>query len=170
MLSLSEIKEICAKAFQKGGYNLDDYNITISINGRLTRTFGRCKGKYINFRFVPYAIEISKQLIETCADTSVIEVIYHECAHALVDIETGEHHGHDKVFKDMCKRIGAAFDTSKSQGVERVVSDTKIYKYFIICEGCGKVCGKYHRAGKIIKNIEYYHCKCGGQLKVVQNY
>lgn len=170
MFSLSKIKEICADTFLIAGYNLDDYNISITINNRLRTTLGRCKGKYINGVFTPYALEFSKLLLDTSTDKSVVDVIKHECAHVLVSIETGEYHGHDAVFKQMCKRIGTDNDGRVTKNIERTVDESKIYKYFVICKECGQVCGKYHRKGQVVKHPVFYSCKCGGGLNVVQNF
>lgn len=170
MLSLSKVKDYLREAFTKAGYNFDDYNIEVSFNGRLTRTLGRCKYRITNDIAIPYAIEFSKQLIETSTDKSVIDVIYHEAAHALVEIETGKGHGHDLTFKQMCARIGTTNDGTCTKNLERTVDEAIIYKYFIICKNCGKVVGKYQRAGKVVKYPHLYNCKCGGSLSVIQNF
>jgi len=171
MLSLAEVKKHVVAAFAEAGYNFYDYNIEVSINSRLTTTLGRCSYRKVNGIPKPYLIEISRQLLETSTDKSVIDVIYHEAAHALTAIETQEVHHHDKVFKAMCARIGTTNDGCKAKDLEHTVDESKIYKYFVICEHCGQVVGKYQRAGKVIKNLSFYHClDCKGNLKVVQNF
>ena len=165
MLTLNKIKEHCADAFRKAGYNINDYNIDIVFNNRLRATLGQCVSRGVDHQ--PIRLEFSKQLIETTADKDVVEVIYHECAHALVGIETRERHGHDVIFKNMCARIGCSRDVA-SADVERVVAEDKIYKYFVVCAGCGKVVSKYHRAGKVIKNADLYTTKCCNAKILVQ--
>lgn len=170
MLSLSRVKEHCREAFRKAGYDFDNYNIEVSFNGRLTKTLGRCIGKYRGNEFYPVKIEFSKLLIETSTDKSVVDVIYHECAHALVDIETKTHHGHDKVFKEMCARIGTTNDGTVTKDLERTVSEEEVYKYFIKCCDCRRIVGKRHRLCNVVKNPQLYHCSCGGSLEVIQNF
>ena len=168
-MELNEIIKNCRIAFDKAGLDFDHFGIEVSINGRLKTTLGRCKGKYINEVYTPFAIEFSKQLVETSTEKSILDVIYHECAHAIADIETGERNGHNATFKRVCARIGTDNDGSCTKDLERTVPEDQIYKYFVVCEKCGGT-NKYHRAGKVIKNIQFYNCKCGGKLKVIQNF
>ena len=158
-----------SEAFAKGGYDFATSGIDVKINKRLTRTLGRCIGTRSRDSYTPNRIEFSAELLATSTDKSIIDVIYHECAHALVGLETGENHGHDAVFKAMCHRIGTNNDGTTTK-VERTVEDTEVYKYFVYCNQCGQIAGKYHRAGNVVKYPEHYHCKCGGSLHVVQNY
>ena len=157
------------KAFNKAGYNFDESGVEVAVNKRLTKTLGRCKSKWIGDCLNPYRIEFSEELLTTATDKTIIDVIYHECAHALVGLETGEDHKHDAVFKAMCRRIGTSNDGYCTK-VERTVSEDEVYKYFVCCKQCGKVVGKYHRAGNVVKSPWRYSCKCGGVLNVVQNY
>lgn len=170
MMSLSKIKEYCGKAFYKAGYNLDDYDIEIALNGRLTRTLGRCF-TVVEFGIArPTKIEFSRQLVETSVDDSIIAVIKHECCHALVALETGERHGHDAVFKAMCARIGCTNDGITTH-VERTVANSEVYKYSVFCDNCGFVAG-YNRMCKTLRELEYCTCKkCGGnKLYYVTNH
>ena len=115
-------------------------------------------------------MEISYQLLATATLESIKEVIAHECAHYLVNEETHENHGHDAIFKAMCNRIGCTNDGTVCHSLDREVPETQIYKYFVTCEDCGSIVGKYHRAGKIVQHPEYYTCKCGGHLTVTKNF
>ena len=155
--------------FAKSGYDFSTCGIDVKINKRLTKTLGRCIGVWHGDLYIPQKIEFSAELLTTSTDKSIIDVIYHECAHALVGLETGEKHGHDAVFKAMCRRIGTDNDGISTK-VERTVEDTEIYKYFVYCNQCGQIVSKYRRAGNVVKHPECYHCKCGGSLRVVQNY
>lgn len=157
------------EAFSKAGYNFPACGIEVSINKRLTRTLGRCKSIRHGDIVIPQSIEFSAEMLDTVTDKTIIDVIYHECAHALVGIETCEKHGHDAVFKAMCRRIGTDNDGTITE-VERTVAETEVYKYCVYCNKCGKIVGKYHRAGKVVKTPQFYSCKCGGSLTVVQNY
>ena len=167
MMTITEIKKYCEDAFNKAGYDFNKFDIEVTINGRLRTTLGRCKYTYVGGTLVPSKIEISHQLLETSTINTIVNVIYHECAHALITIETGERQGHNKLFKAMCARIGTDNDTCQTE-VERTVADEEIFKYFVKCAGCGKVVSKYHRAGKVIKNPEDYTTKCCNAKILVQ--
>ena len=167
MMTIDELKTECSKVFSFVG--LEFKGIDIKINGRLTRTHGRCMYQVLRGKVTPIRIEFSRQLLETATPHSILEVLKHECAHAIACIETGEKQGHNAYFKSVCHRIGAEYDTCSSS-VERTVEDNQIYKYTVICKDCCKILARYHRAGKIVQHPENYHCKCGGRISVVQNF
>ena len=169
-MNINEVTYHLEQAFIKAGYDFRTANIKVSINNRLTRTHGRCRTKIINNIYTPVLIEFSPILLNFTEEKDIISIIYHEAAHALVTLETREAHGHDIVFKNMCKRIGTPFNTP-SATVKRTVEEDKLYKYFIKCEKCDKIVAKYHRAGSTIQNIDSCYCKkCKGKLKVIQNW
>lgn len=160
MMNELMIKEYCEKAFTRAGYDFNNYDIAIVINGRITKTLGRCFYKRERNKVVPTKIEISRQLIETSSTQTIVDVIYHECAHALASIETGEQQGHNKIFKEMCARIGTTND-GVSTHVERTVTQEEVYKYTIYCPNCG-FRGGYNRMCKTLQNLAYCSCKdCG---------
>lgn len=146
------------------------FDTPVKINGRLTRTLGRVIAVPAAFdSYEPEKIEFSKQFLETSTDESVRQTILHEFAHWAVLIETGEAHGHDAVFKAMCRKIGCSADRPQTK-VERTVSDDKLFKYIVKCDECGNEV-HYNRAGKVVKHPDWYGCgKCGGSLKVIQNW
>ena len=169
MYSLVKLQDRIYKTFAKAGYVFDQYDIQVKINPRLTSTLGRCKSQYVNGKCKPYMLEFSKQMLETASEKTILDVIDHECAHALVTLETGENQGHNKIFKAMCAKIGTTSDGTKTK-VELEVPEEQLYKYFVICKDCGKIVGKYHKAGKVVKETNHYRCNCGGSLNVVQNF
>ncbi len=147
------------------------YDTPVKINGRLTKTLGRVIAEPAAFdSYKPQVIEFSRQFLETSTDESVRQVIMHEFAHWAVLVETGEAHGHDAIFKAMCRRIGCQADRPQTK-VERTVSDDKLFKYIVRCEDCGNEV-HYSRAGKVVKHPDWYGCgRCGGEnLKVIQNW
>ena len=146
------------------------YDTPIKINGRLTKTLGRVIAEPAAFdSYKPEVIEFSKQFLETSTDESVRQVIMHEFCHWAVLVETGKIHHHDAVFKAMCRRIGCDFNRPQTK-VERIVSDDKLFKYIVKCKDCDNEM-HYNKAGKVVKNPEWYGCgKCGGELEVIQNW
>lgn len=170
MMSLSEVKNRCVKVFQSAGIDLAKYqNIDIAVNARLTRTLGRCCYTRNAGKVTPSKIEFSKLFLETGTKQTIEDVIKHECAHAIACIETGERQGHNNYFKAVCARVGTDNDQCATQA-KFEVDDTQVYKYFVYCKKCGKLVGKYHRRGKVIQNLPYYTCKCGGSLELKQNF
>lgn len=168
MLSEYELTTMCKEVCGRAGY---EFTIPVKINKRLTRTLGRVKSvRYPNGRTYNEVVEFSYHFL-SCADLSSIEdVVAHECAHYLVTEETHEHHGHDSVFKEMCARIGCTNDGTIVKDLSLNTKEEEYYRYFVFCKDCGKLVAKYHRASKLIQHPEFYNCKCGGNLYVVQNY
>ena len=171
MMTLEEIKKHICEAFIKGGYNFNDYKIEVSINSRLTSTLGRCKCQGVNNIWKPISIEFSKKFLAVGTEQEILDVIYHEVAHALVCIETKEKHGHDAAFKRMCGRIGTTNDGAyTSIQAYKEEEENTTYKYDIFCKDCLRLVAQRSRACKVTKNPELFKCKCGGALRVVQNY
>lgn len=139
----------------------------VLINGRLTRTLGRVTTRAA----VPVKMEFSRQFLETSSDNSIIEVILHESAHAIVALETKQNHGHDQVFKDVCARIGCSADEPQTE-VERIV-DVKS-KYEVWCDDCNALISEFSRACKTTNAVKAGHCNCGrcrgANLRLVQNW
>lgn len=146
------------------------YDTPVKINGRLTTTLGRVIAEPVAFdSYKPEVIEFSRKFLETSTDESVRRVIQHEFCHWAVLVETGEVHGHDAIFKAMCHRMGCEADRPQVK-VERTVNNDKLFKYIVKCERCNHEM-YYNRAGKVVKHPDWYWCgKCGGDLKVIQNW
>lgn len=169
-MEINEIKRHLNTAFAKAGYNFDDYNITVSTSNRMKKTLGWCEMKGKNGVLYPAEIRISNYLLENSTLPVIKDVIYHEAAHALVTIETGENHGHDAVFKAMCARIGTTNDGTVTQAFE-VTEPEKYYKYTTYCANCGKMTGGYSRSCKTIQYPFMYKSKCcGASITVKQNW
>lgn len=143
----------------------------IELNGRLTRTLGRVCMIKTNNVVKNEKVEFSKQLLETTTDSTIESVIKHEAAHYIVTARTHEAHGHDSLFKAVCAEIGTDNDTPKTT-VERTVAEDKIYKYFVKCNTCNQIVGKYHRKSRNLQNLSSCYCKTCGQhnLVLIQNY
>lgn len=141
------------------------FNSPVVINSRLTKTLGRCfyKRDENSSRLVPFKIDISKKLLETAEDESIIKVIEHECAHYVTTFLTGENYNHDKVFKMYCFKINAnASFTNPATSIikKKNYSPDKEYKYTFYCKKCGKFVGGRSRACDMTKNINSFFSKC----------
>lgn len=161
-----QFKGICAKA----GVSC---NVPITINSRLTRTFGRVINNYIRATetWRPTKVEFSKQFIETSSDASIEDVIKHEAAHFIANSRTGKNCGHNSYFKKVCAEIGTTNDGTTTK-VERTVDESSLYKYAIYCDTCNKVIGGKSRMCRTIKEIKFCTCKaCNtSNLRVIQNW
>jgi len=168
MWTIEKITELCTEYCGKAGIK---FNSPVVINGRLTRTLGRCfyerKGEVWN----PVKIEISRQLLETSTDESIEAVIAHECAHYVTCAITHENHGHDATFKYYCVIIGTNNNMTHYDNLERTKKNEDIYKYTMYCSKCDKFVGGRSRTCAVIKNPENYYTKCcNAALKVIKNW
>lgn len=167
MLTEKDLYEMCEEICERIGQTFD---IPVKINKRLTSTLGRVK--YIqeyNMKISCVLMEFSYLFLTTASLDAIKAVVEHECAHYLITKETNERHKHDAMFKEMCERIGCTNDKTRYD-YEKITEDKNIYKYFVTCDCCNKIVGKYHRAGKMVQHPNLYICKCGGSLTVTQNF
>lgn len=147
------------------------FNSPVVVNGRLTKTLGRCFYLRTGSVWNPTKIEISRQLLETATDKCVEAVIAHECAHYVTVALTHKSHGHDATFKHYCAMIGTDNDTAIYNDLERTKPNEEIYKYTMYCSKCGKFVGGRSRACKITKEPENFYTKCcDAKIKVYQNW
>lgn len=158
--TLEKIKEEFSAACESVGVKLQH---PISLNGRLSNTLGRVKyrvGVY-DGEARPDCIEFSTKFVTNGADEDIHRVILHEAAHYIVTVQTKRKHGHDKVFKAMCARLGTDNDCAQTDLQLPIMK-----KYMIMCPTCNKTIGGYDRMCKTIKMIENHDgsvwCKtCG---------
>lgn len=164
-------KEITLK-YKKLAQELGEvFNVPVAINGRLTKTLGRVKYSIRNDKIFPYIIEISKQLLENATRESIDEVLIHEFCHWYLAETTHENHGHDKVFKELCQRLGGGSGKTHADHIEYLTEASARYKYQCFCEKCGKEVAHYSRMCPTVKNPKLYttYC-CEAAIKVVQNW
>ena len=160
-MELNDVINECYRLSDRMGAYFD---LPVRINNRLTRTLGRVCFEY----GTPYVMEISGPMLATCTDESIIQVVRHEWAHWYAWYMTGEPHGHDELFRDICEKIDCEHDRAKNK-VERLEGARPIYKYTITCECGGE--WNYARMCDTIRYIDQYTCpRCGGKLKVKQNW
>ena len=144
-----------------------ELNVPIEVNGRLTSTLGRVRYLFVNNIYVPINVEFSKKHLELSSKEEIIDTIKHEFVHYyLIKTDPTVRHGHDKVFKAFCTKIGCIPKATKSGTYE-----DEQHKYSIYCKGCGKLIAHRDRACKLTKNPNLYITKCCGTgLEVHQNY
>ena len=168
MWTIERITNLCIDYCRKCGVT---FNSPVIINGRLTRTLGRCFYMRTGEAWKPTKIEISRQLLETSTDESIEAVIAHECAHYVACAVTHENHGHDSTFRFYCEKIGTSNDTAVYEDLQRTKTNEEIYKYTLYCSECGKFVGGRSRASRIIKEPWNYYTKCcDAELKIIKNW
>ena len=167
--TIERITELCEEYCGKVGV---EFTIPAKINGRLTRTLGRCVAEYNSVTGVvkSKSLEFSKVFLETATDESIEAVIGHECAHYVVIQKTRANHGHDEVFKSYCQKMGVDNDKTTYRP-KSTVPNEKIYKYTLYCSKCGKFVTGRSRACKVTNHPEGYVSDCCDEaLRVSKNW
>lgn len=142
-----DYKKIANECFVKFGYKSI---VPISVNGRLSKTLGRCYYNSQSGNVKPTRIELSAKIL-SCPDNEAINVIKHECAHAIAMLDDGKAHGHDATFKAVCARLECDYDEPSA--------DTSVkYRYNLFCPTCKKVIYGSDRRVNAIKYPERYRC------------
>ena len=106
--------------------------------------------KRLTGEIVKRQLRLSRHLVRHNEEEEVRDVILHEIAHILAGLE----HGHDAVWKEMARKVGArperCADTSKVKVVEP--------KYIVVCTLCETTIRKSHRRVR----LERRYCRtCG---------
>lgn len=134
--TVERITELCKEYCGRCGIK---FNSPVVINGRLTRTLGRCFYEGHGSVWNPVKIEISRQLLETATDESIEAVIAHECAHYVSCAITHENHGHDSTFRFYCEKIGTTNDTAVYSDLERKKETKKSINILFITLAAGNL-------------------------------
>ena len=102
LMTIKQVNEICEKIAKE-----NDLSITCPIveNGRLTKTLGQVK--YNKGGFGIKEIEFSKKFLQFGTEAQIMDTIKHELAHAFAYWTPGELPGHDKIWQDNSKKLGA---------------------------------------------------------------
>jgi len=134
--TVERITELCVEYCDRCNIK---FNSPVVINGRLTRTLGRCFYEGHGSVWNPVKIEISRQLLETATDESIEAVIAHECAHYVSCAITHENHGHDSTFRFYCEKIGTTNDTAVYSDLERKKETKKSINILFIALAAGNL-------------------------------
>ena len=82
------------------------------------------------------------------------DTVRHEYAHAAVYLlHPGEKHGHDAVWKSVCRRIGCTPKSRAPSGEKTEQARRERARYRVMCNACGAET-YYLRAGKIVTMME----------------
>lgn len=142
------------------GVDTSDFEIVISA--RSVRRLGSFRPPVSGKRA---RVMISAALLED--DMAFWDTVRHEYAHAAVWLlHPGERHGHDTVWKAMCRKVGCTPKSTAPVSETDAELRRQRAKYLVRCESCGAET-YYLRAGKIVKLMERgcrrrLHCaRCG---------
>jgi len=144
---------------------VDTSGVEIVISRRSVRRLGsfRCPAPGSD---APPRITISAVLLEE--EEPFWDTVRHEYAHAAVYLTCpGERHGHDAVWKAMCRRVGCSPRSTAPRTEELDAERRRQARYLVRCRDCGAET-YYLRAGKIVSLMERglrrrVRCgRCGG--------
>ena len=131
---------------------INSEKIEIKLSSRLTSRLGyfQADRRHI-FAFPKLSITISTRILKS--DDLFYDVIRHEYAHAVCYIKQPlQKHGHDKVWKDVCRLVGCS--PRATTKVEEYIPVKELpYKYTLRCANCGAE-SKYKTESKVIKIAE----------------
>jgi predicted SprT family Zn-dependent metalloprotease len=138
-MELVEARRLVVKLLRRHGLR----GWTYATNKR-KRTLGLCFSKLKR-------IELSVNFVSHNPQPVVLETILHEIAHAIV----GTEHGHDDVWKEMARHVGA----SPSRTTKNVTMPHG--KWQATCGGCGHLFSRHRRP----KYLDGNSCRrCGPEL------
>ena len=139
---------------------IDTSGIELKISKRAVRQLGCFRASKL------LCITLSSMVMED--DELFMDTVRHEYAHAAVHIlYPGQRHGHDMLWKEICRRIGCR-PKSRTELTENAQElRAQGIKYLIRCKSCGRESG-YIRRGKAVELVMRGHgsrlrCTgCGG--------
>lgn len=153
-------------AFDEGRKICEELNIpigcvkTVKENSRLSSTWGRCR----KVTQCTYEIEIKSRLLKDDVPHEVLmNTMLHELIHTCKNCMN-----HGEVFKRYAARlnkVGWDIQTYVSEAEYKAVpSDPVIYRYRVICNGCGEV-WNYSKRGAVVRSLQRNPhsctCRCG---------
>ena len=128
---------------------IDTRGIELKISKRAVRQLGSFRVPVGRRSGEPLRITLSSLILED--DAQFWDTVRHEYAHAAVYLlHPGEKHGHDRVWKDMCRLVGCRpkrTATTAGPAAERREAQVR---YIVRCDTCGAE-SRYYRKGKAVE-------------------
>jgi len=133
---------------------IDTRAVALSFSRRMSKQYGVCTfrgARPEQIRLAEFLKNDPEQLLMTAR---------HEYAHAAASLLTGRAHGHDELWKSICRRIGcpdsrlsrpcAAMEQKQR---ERAQKRAPGVTYLVECLGCHST-SRYQRRGKVVQALE----------------
>lgn len=135
--------------------------VALSVSRRAVKRLGSfCPGP-------PPRIALSEAVMND--DALFLDTVRHEYAHAAVWLlHPGERHGHDALWRDMCRTVGCTPRATVPLPEQIAARRSEKARYRLTCLGCGSET-LYLREGKVVKycltgRTAGLRCaRCGGQ-------
>ena len=127
---------------------IDTSGIELKVSNRAMKQLGSFRSP-AKPGAAPLRITLSRLVMDD--DALFLDTARHEYAHAaLYLMYPGQRHGHDKLWKDLCRRIGCAPKSRTMLTEEAKAQREQKAKYLIRCESCGRE-SLYFRRGKAVE-------------------
>lgn len=123
---------------------------TLLVNRRFKRLLGRTSGDLWGGDPI---VELALWALDELDEAEVIDTVRHEYAHVL----SGPGHGHDDVWRDNCKLVGAT-PKARAKGVTSPAGRRKP-KWVVYCPSCGTDIGR-----RKIRKPNLVHSRCGSDV------
>ena len=126
----------------------DTEGIEIEISKRMVKRLGCFRHPRNPESGVPPRVSVSALLLSE--EDLFWDTVRHEYAHAVLWLRhPGEDHGHDALWKALCRQIGCTPKSTAALTSEQRAARESRAKYLVRCEGCGRE-SRYLRRGKVI--------------------
>lgn len=153
--NVEDIKRILGDFSKKAGKRAD--LIPIIISSRMKKSLASFTFKMEKGLVKPIAFKFSLKLLSgDFKEEDVINTVGHEYAHFYVNTRDNVNHGHNRVFKDFCKKIGVPEDTLFKGDYVREVKKG----YVLVCKKCGKRAAYRRRRDVAFKIAKSYLSSC----------
>ena len=130
---------------------IDTRGIELRISRRAVRQLGSFRAPAGKRSAGPIQIMISALVLED--DAQFWDTVRHEYAHAAVYLlYPGEKHGHDQVWKDVCRRVGCRPRGTAPRTGDAAKKREERTRYIVRCETCGME-SRYLRKGKAVEML-----------------
>ncbi len=146
MHSLDEVRAEYARLDRLVG--VDTSGVELKISKRAVRQLGSFRAPTGRRGKTPPCITLSALILDD--DAQFWDTIRHEYAHAAVWLlHPREKHGHDRVWKDMCRRVGCSPRRLAPEKGRAAELRQERVRYVIRCRDCGAE-SRYMRRGKSV--------------------
>lgn len=169
---LDKLYEECVEMYHSLGFTTESV-LSISINGRLKTSIGRCRYGRINGN-VANKIEMNKKFLEHNLINGNLKEIKHTILHEIAHSIAGYNAGHGRAWKAIVDEVGQKYgyvinqfhdrtETVIAIQAERAQKRASVPTGQLLCTECGKT-HTVKVTSVHYKKTEEYRCRCGGKL------